>query len=296
MTHGEAIDACRICGVAEGEPVATVQATHTSTWIACAGCGVQRIDPYPSPEELAAYYDDHYRDNDDFAAAGFSVSHRMRYSPDYSDRLHGEYAQSLADMGITVGRGTRALDYGCADGGFLEFLAERGLDPQQFHGLDVSREMVDVVIAKGFRGVTLVERGQLAGEQFDLITLWDVIEHLSDPLDTLRWLRPLLAREGRLLIQTPRIGLLSDALGDRFEHYLPFEHVHLFTRESLCDMGERAGYAVERCGSFGANAPPESIPMPYKLAWDRLAKATDHGATQLVVLKRSAACGPEAKR
>lgn len=284
MALKEKVDACRICGATEGQPVVTVSSTYTSSWVVCDGCGVQRIQPYPSPEVLAGYYNDSYRDKDDFTAAGLSVSHRVRYSVDYEDRLHEEYALSLVDVGISAEAGARVLDYGCADGGFLSFLAGREVEPRDLCGVDISRQMVDVVLEKGFRGYTLAEQDQLAEEVFDLITLWDVIEHVPDPLATLRWLRPRLAENGRLLMQTPRIGLLSDALDERFEHYLPLEHLHLFTREALCDVSERAGFTVVRCASFGANAPAERIPMPYKLAWDQLAKSTDQGATQLISL------------
>lgn len=262
----------------------TVRSTHTSTWVVCGGCGLQRLQPYPAPEVLAAYYNDSYREKDDFAAVGLSVSHRVRYSADYEHRLHEEYALSLADVGISVGGGMRVLDYGCADGGFLGFLAGREIESENLYGVDISPQMVDVVRKKGFNAYTLADQDQLLGEMFDLITLWDVIEHVPDPLATLRWLRPRLAENGRLLMQTPRIGLLSDALGDRFEHYLPLEHLHLFSREALCEASRRAGFTVERCASFGANAPAERIAMPYKLAFDRLAKASDQGATQLAVL------------
>jgi SAM-dependent methyltransferase len=277
-------NACRICGTSGGEPVISVRSAHESTWLACAGCGVQRIHPYPTPEALAAYYDDSYLDNDGFADVGFSVSHKLRYSRQYAERVNEEYAWSLGDVGITVGAETRVLDYGCADGAFLDFLVTRGCDPTLLCGIDISPQMIAMVNAKGLRGLTPERQDDVIGEQFDLITLWDVIEHVPDPVATLSWLRPLLAAGGRLLMQTPRVGLLAEALGERFEHYLPLEHLHLFTRDALCTAGEQAGFEVARCASFGANAPGEQIPQPYKLAYDRLAKATDNGATQLVVL------------
>jgi SAM-dependent methyltransferase len=262
----------------------TVRSTYESTWLACDGCGVRRIHPYPTPEALAAYYDDSYTDNDGFADAGFSVSHKLRYSPEYADRVRDEYTWSLRDVGLTIRPEMRVLDYGCADGAFLDFLVAQGCDPTLLCGIDISPQMIAMVTAKGLRGLTLDRQEEVSGEQFDLITMWDVIEHVPDPVATLSWLRPLLAADGRLLMQTPRVGLLADALGERIEHYLPLEHLHLFTREALCTAGERAGFSVARCASFGANAPSERIPQPYKLAYDRLAKDTDNGATQLVVL------------
>jgi hypothetical protein len=49
-------------------------------------------------------------------------------------------------------------------------------------------------------------------------------------------------------------------------------------------IANRAGLSVLAAGSFGANAPGSSIPQPYKRAFDALAKATDNGATQIMLL------------
>lgn len=275
---------CRICGTAECTPVVTVEAGATSTWVRCAGCGVQRIAPYPSEQELTAYYDDHYREKDDFGEAGFEVSHKLRYSDAYSAQVAEEYRLSLADVGLTPDVSTRVLDYGCADGGFLDYLRNAGIPAEQLTGVDVSAEMIAVVNERGLHGVTVAEQDTIARQRFDLITLWDVIEHVPDPVGTLSWLRQLLGEGGRLFMQTPRVGLLSDLLGARFEHYLPLEHLHLFTRDALVGAAERAGFALVAAASFGANAPASLIPQPYKAAYDALAKDADEGATQLVVL------------
>jgi len=211
------------------------------------------------------------------------VSHSRRWAPDYRGRVFGEYAQSLADLGLVIDVQATVLDFGCADGIFLDFLAKQGVPHESMSGVDVSEEMIEVVRSKGYRGVTTDALEELSDSRFGLITLWDVVEHLPRPVETLTTLRRLARDDASVVVQTPRIGLLAEVLGDRFEHYLPIEHVHLFSRESLVGAIEKAGFRVHRVASFGANAPPGRVPDPYKGAYDRLAKLTDNGATQLLL-------------
>ena len=242
---------------------------------------MQRIYPYPGQAELAAYYNDKYLEK---KCTG-SVSHLLRFSPEYRPTVFNEYAQSVADVGLTraVILNSKILDFGCADGIFLDWLRSLGADPAQLAGIDISEEMVELARAKGHRAVSLAAQGELRREKFDLVTLWDVLEHLLDPVETLRSLTNFLKPGGHLLLQTPRIGLLSDVLEESFEHYLPIEHIHLFPRQTLVDCMIPMGFSVSTAMSFGANAPSSKIPRPYKSAYDQLAKRTDNGATQVLL-------------
>ena len=136
------------------------------------------------------------------------------------------------------------LDFGCAEGIYLDYLVAEGHSRGSLTGVDISPQMVDVVKSKGFAGYTIDE--QLPAGEFDLITLWDVIEHVPSPPDTFNELSKALAPGGKILLETPRVGLLSDIMGERFEHYLPIEHLHLFTREALVATAERAGLKLAR--------------------------------------------------
>jgi 2-polyprenyl-3-methyl-5-hydroxy-6-metoxy-1,4-benzoquinol methylase len=275
-----AADSCRVCGaVAVASTLSRAGDTYTSTWVRCADCGVERITPYPTQDELEAYYNDAYVTKQ---CTG-SVSHAVRYSDEYRARVHEEYALGLRDLGIEPGTlaTLNVLDYGCAQGDFLDFLRAAGSPPERVTGADIATEMVEVAVERGHRAMSIAELRTLPDGSFDLITLWDVVEHLVEPAGTIRDLRRLVAPGGRIIVQTPRMGLLSEALGSAFEHYLPLEHVHLFRRETLVRLFSEAGFDLVAAASFGANAPAEAVPLPYKGAFDRLAKATDNGATQL---------------
>jgi 2-polyprenyl-3-methyl-5-hydroxy-6-metoxy-1,4-benzoquinol methylase len=207
----------------------------------------------------------------------------LRYSAEYQSTIFKEYAYSLADVGIDRGElaGLTILDYGCADGTFLDFARSEGTDPERLYGVDISPKMVERAVGKGYRAVTIADGKAIYDVRFDLVTMWDTLEHLLDPRAVVEGLKRAISSTTRLLVQTPRIGLLSECLGEAFEHYLPMEHVHLFPRATFTSLFEGMGFEADKLASFGANAPAVNIPAPYKQAFDRLAKTTDQGATQL---------------
>ena len=86
---------------------------------------------------------------------------------------------------------------------------------------------------------------------FDVVLLGDVIEHLRDPVAALARLRPLLRPGGRLVLSTPnvanwaiRLSLLAGRWRYTDRGILDRSHTHLFTRATLGETIERAGYRV----------------------------------------------------
>ena len=99
---------------------------------------------------------------------------------------------------------------------------------------------------------------------FDVVLLGDVIEHLRDPAATLARLRPLLRPGGRVVLSTPnvanwaiRLSLLSGRWRYTDRGILDRSHTHLFTRATLAETLEQAGYRVERI-DFSVPVPGDS--------------------------------------
>jgi len=132
----------------------------------------------------------------------------------------------------------RTLELGSGPGGFVALLAWAGFDAS---GLELSPWVVEFV-RDTFRVPMLlgpVEDQAIEPGSLDLIAAMDVLEHLPDPVGTMRHCVQLLKPDGILLIQTPRYPegqrheeLVAD--GDRFLEMLrPRDHLHLFSREAL---------------------------------------------------------------
>jgi 2-polyprenyl-3-methyl-5-hydroxy-6-metoxy-1,4-benzoquinol methylase len=140
----------------------------------------------------------------------------------------------------------KVLELGSAHGGFVALLRQAGFDAT---GLDLSPAIVD--FATRTFGVPMltgpVEDQAIDPGSLDAIALMDVIEHMPDPVASMRHCLSLLKPDGVMLIQTPGYpaGKTFDEItssGDRFaQQFRPGEHLHLFSQRSLALLFERLG-------------------------------------------------------
>jgi 2-polyprenyl-3-methyl-5-hydroxy-6-metoxy-1,4-benzoquinol methylase len=177
-----------------------------------------------------------------------------------NERRHRAHAKLLE----AVGTGNRVLDVGCSSGYLARPLAERGntivgleLDPEAARAAE---EFCELVLVGDVETMDL----PLEPGSFDVVLGGDVIEHLRDPAAALARLRPLLRPGGRVVLSTPnvanwaiRLALLSGRWRYTDRGILDRSHTHLFTRATLAETLERAGYRVERI-DFSVPVPGDS--------------------------------------
>jgi 2-polyprenyl-3-methyl-5-hydroxy-6-metoxy-1,4-benzoquinol methylase len=162
-------------------------------------------------------------------------------------RPHGSHEKLLA----LLGRPDRVLDVGCSTGYLAKRLQERG---STVVGVDLDERAV--AEARQFCEavhVGDVETMELPFEpaSFDAIVCGDFIEHLRDPGAFLARIRPLLRPGGRLVLSTPNIANWAMRLGLLFGRFrytewglLDRTHTHFFTRNTLRECLEQAGYRI----------------------------------------------------
>ena len=280
--------ACRICGSNLGGPLLArkQRGQNVSQWSFCQNCESAHIEPYPSEDDMTRYYNSNYSEMD-LAGANEGVNHKKRFSVEYESTVFAEYSFSLGDAGITAveikDKSLKVFDYGCATGGFLNYLASMGVSKKNLFGYDIGSDMVLEASSKGYD--CTANLSDIDGLSFDLITLWDVIEHVSHPKEVVKWVKSHLNHNGSVLVQTPHFSDLAINLGEAFSHYLVVEHLHLFSRKALIDLFELEGMRCSSQSSFGANAYAKSVAEPHKTAYDKLAKKYDFGATQVLLFR-----------
>ncbi|MFN8641684.1 MAG: class I SAM-dependent methyltransferase [Candidatus Binatia bacterium] len=154
-----------------------------------------------------------------------------------------------------------ALDVGCGTGHFLAYLHAQ-YPAARLVGIELDPERA--ARARALVPAAAVHVGDAAGvldrldARFDLITLWDVFEHLPDPVAVLQALASRLAPDGRLFVQTIHERSLVPAAGRwlyrlsggrlRYPARRTHEahHVVFFTRAGLARAAAAAGLAIER--------------------------------------------------
>jgi len=157
--------------------------------------------------------------------------------PDAGDRMQWHHHRAIDFIGRHSGAGAATLDVGCFDGFFVRQLLDRGYDA---HGLDFNR----TAIARGQDRFGLAGRisnrtmTDLAagGAQFDVITMFEVIEHLDEFTPILEDCVRLLKPDGLLVISTP-----NSQMSWRPPLDFPPHHLSRFTPLSLRKMAGSLG-------------------------------------------------------
>lgn len=171
--------------------------------------------------------------------------------------------QRLMDRVMPLCRaGGTWLDIGAGAGLLVSEARRRGF---QAEGVEPSRSLVEAAARlhslKIHQG--LFPHPALGVSQFDVISLVDVIEHVSNPVGLLRDCEAALAPGGVLLVVTPDVGsLLARCLGRRWWHFR-LAHVGYFDRQAFEMSASRAGLAVT-----GAFRPCWYFPIGY--LWKRV--------------------------
>ena len=179
-----------------------------------------------------------------------------------NDRPHGGHMKLLA----LVGSGKRVLDIGCSSGYLARPLVERGCTVVGIEQDERAAEAAREVCAEVLVGDAETMELPFPEESFDVVLCGDLIEHLHAPERFLARVRPLLRGEGRLALTTPnvanwtmRLGLLAGRWRYTERGILDRTHVHLFTRRTLVETMERAGYRIV---AFDITVPVPGVGAP----------------------------------
>jgi SAM-dependent methyltransferase len=137
------------------------------------------------------------------------------------------------------------LDVGTAAGAFLRAARDDGWEAM---GIEPNRWLADW--GRNAYGVPIqvgsIDDLSLPDGHFDVVTLWDVIEHTPDPLHVLRRTRQLLKQDGLLIVNFPDIGSwIARAMG-RSWPFLSSVHLYYFTRETMQATLRKAGFETAR--------------------------------------------------
>jgi SAM-dependent methyltransferase len=190
----------------------------------CMACDVIYVNPSPGPEFLTAAYQE----------AGYDAREEARQA----SRTYGRLVQKA--LSRVPGR-EAALDIGTGDGSFLEELLSLGfkrvvgVEPSAAPVAAATSTVRPLIVQDMFRD------GLFASESFDLITSFQTIEHLFDPLELCRCAVSLLRPGGALVLVGHNHRAWSAQLLGRRSPIFDIEHLQLLSPKSARTLLERAG-------------------------------------------------------
>jgi 2-polyprenyl-3-methyl-5-hydroxy-6-metoxy-1,4-benzoquinol methylase len=144
----------------------------------------------------------------------------------------------------------RMLDVGCSTGFVVEAARQRGWDAV---GLDLNPSAVEFGRSRGLdlRGVAL-EDAEFEPASFDAVCLFDVLEHLLDPVRTLRACVRLVRPGGILFLYVPNYDSASRLLMGKDAHFIwPTHHLNYYTPTTIQDLLRRQGLRIEYLATEG---------------------------------------------
>ncbi len=202
----------------------------TRQLVLCTECGLQYVSPRPKAEAVLSGYAD--------------GSDEQFVSQSRGREATFQHCLALIERVWKRAPG-RLLDIGAAGGAFPYVAAQRGwhveaCEPNRWL-CEWARQHYGLSIRPG----TVFEQ-DYAAASFDVVTLWDVLEHTPDPRKEVQETHRLLADDGLLLVNYPDIGSWIARVMGRSWVFLLDVHLYYFTRTTIRRLLEEAGFSVVR--------------------------------------------------
>ena len=228
---------CPVCGSEDARLLVRARDLNTLmpgefTLMRCRQCSMAYVNPRPTREEIAKYYPKHY------------------WAPPPPEDTPPYLDVATRTALATIARdfpGGRVLDVGCGVGKVAAVMRERGLDavglePYE-HACNIAREHYGLECVCAF-----LQQADLPGQSFDAVTIFDVLEHVDDPVGDLRKARSILKPGGLVFVKVPNIDALQFRVLGRWWYWLDIpRHLMHFSPRSLHRALQEAGFADVRC-------------------------------------------------
>lgn len=233
MRPGEEVETCPAC---RNQSADYYIRTRGMRLYRCRSCAHVFRHPVPSAEDLCNMYGREYFD----AWGGEGADELVR---EQKTALFIEHIERIR-RALPTGR---LLDLGCAKGYFVNLALQKGYDA---YGIEISRYASG--IASSTVGAERIWTGTLEDAPyppgyFDIVTMFDFIEHIADLDLTMKAVSKIMRPGGVLYLVTPDVSSLSrKMMGAHWWHFNE-EHLNYFSPESLTALLWRFGLNIAEC-------------------------------------------------
>ena len=231
-SHMEHIN-CKLC---YGSKYKVFNKINSHRLVKCKKCGLVYLNPRPNQKEI-----------DDKYSAEYHIGKLLIQEPKTESEIEDKINRNTGMVTKIVKQfGTKGnlLDIGCSTGFFLACLQRYGW---QVTGVDISEWASNFAREKLGLNVFTGTVGQVRfTERFDVVTMYHILEHLPNPLKTLKGIPELMADRGVLIIKGPNLGSFDRMWhGEKWRGYdLPF-HLYHFTPKTYSMILDKAGFTVQ---------------------------------------------------
>jgi len=205
--------------------------------VQCNNCGLAFVDPQPEKEEITRYYNTKYKERK------FPSERKRNAKLREAKRLISDIRRILKNPTDFT---PKLLDIGCGFGFVLKKSAEAGWDT---FGIDIAEWMIEYGRSKfGIKAeVRNFPGSQLTSGSYDIITMLEVLEHFSNPRESLKESYGILREGGILVIRVPDFGSLPARKGEiQWRGIVLPDHLFFFTFRTLKVLLEDVGFVYKK--------------------------------------------------
>ena len=203
--------------------------------VQCNDCGFKFTNPRPKPEELGKYYESeeyisHSGTKKGLIYRAYHIARNYTLSKKYK-LIQENHPNSL-------------LDIGCGTGEFLNYCKQKGLDVVGVEPGEKARNF-----ATSEYHLTVYQEDFLlsTNKQFDVITMWHVLEHVPFLNERMKELHSLLRDSGTLYIAVPNCESFDAAYYKQYwAAYDVPRHLYHFTKKDISTLAQNHGFFVEK--------------------------------------------------
>ena len=247
---------CNLCGGKKHEKIA--KKDKNTKIVECKNCGLIFVDPMPSDQYINKIYQKKYYSPADKPYP--EISNHLKQRP----FLESYFKKEIARIKKIKKKG-KILDIGCGPGFFLNIAKSAGF---KVFGSDISKFAAKYAKEKFKLDVFGGELNQakFLTNFFDVITIYQTIEHVKNPLKFLKEVSRILKKDGLLILTTPnQDNFIARILVEKWFGYYYLSHLYFFNPKSVKKILKKAGFKKVKLtsNSFSCLSIAESLERFY---------------------------------
>ena len=232
---------CGCCG--ETVQLAPLFTKNGYVFVRCRVCGLQYVNQLPAPAQVRAIYGEEF----------FHVGRKFSGDPASAGLIKARHRVEAVRRLSGVGR-RRWLDVGCATGDFLVCAASV---VDEVSGVELSAFAVEKARERDLDVTTddFLQAG-VSSAAFDVVSMWDYVEHVPDPAANLKKAYDVLQPGGYRALIPGDVDSLLARLAGRFWHLMiPPRHLYFFSPVTIRRLVTAAGLDLVQIGRPGKRVP-----------------------------------------